>query len=303
MTSMTRRQALAGATAAGAAVMLPGKVEARTIAKVGTRDILVISDGSFAVPPGTFRDVPEAEVQALFTAANFTPTGRNVLNVTLIKDGDEYTLLDAGSGERFLEGSGKLADNLDAAGIDRAKIKRVFFTHAHPDHLWGAVDAMDDSTFPNATFGISETEFAFWANADVYGKLPEDRKSFAAGAQRVFKTLGDKLTRFKPRQEIAPGLLAMESPGHTPGHVHFAVFSRTETVVVLGDALTHPIISFQKPDWANPIDFDPAQGAATRKKLLDEFARDKLAFIGYHLPSPGLGRAEAKDGAFRFVQG
>ena len=304
MAMLNRRSLLTGAALAGGAMVLPRVAQAQKVASVGTRDVLVISDGAFAVPPGmNSRDVPPHEVEALFKAENFSPTGRNVLNVTLIKDGDDYTLLDAGAGERFLEGSGKLSDNLDAAGIDRSKIRKVFFTHAHPDHLWGAVDSMDDSSFPNASFHISEAEFDFWSHPDVYSRLPEDRKAFAAGSQRVFKTLGDKLQRFKPRQEIAPGLIAMESPGHTPGHVHFVIFTRGSALVVLGDAITHPVISFRKPEWINSVDYDPAQAGATRKKLLDEFARDQLPFIGYHLPVPGLGRAEVKDGAFRFVAG
>lgn len=303
MSLMTRRTALAGAAAIGAAVALPARAQAQTIASIGGRDVLVISDGAFAIPGSPARDVPQAEVEALFKAENFTPTGRNVLNVTLIKDADGYTLLDAGAGERFLEGSGKLADNLDAAGIDRAKIKRVFFTHAHPDHLWGAVDSMDDSAFPNAIFGMAEAEYNFWMGADVFSKLPEDRKSFGAGAQRVVKTLGDKISTFKTRQEIAPGLMAMDSPGHTPGHVHFVIFARNEALVVLGDSITHPVLSFRKPEWQSGNDMDGAQGAATRKKLLDELAKDKIPFIGYHLPSPGLGRAEVKDGAFRFLAG
>lgn len=300
---ITRRAAVAGAIATGTVLTVPGPATAQSIASIGGRDVQVISDGAFAIPDAAVRDVAPAEVDALFKSENFTPTGRNVLNVTIIKDADGYTLLDAGAGERFLEGSGKLADNLDAAGIDRSKIRRVFFTHAHPDHLWGAVDSMDDSAFPNAIFGMAETEYNFWMSADVFSKLPDDRKSFGAGAQRVLKTLGDKISTFKTRQEIAPGLMAMDSPGHTPGHVHFVIFARNQALVVLGDALTHPVLSFRKPEWPSGNDMDGAQGAATRKTLLDELARDKIPFIGYHLPSPGLGRAEVKDGTFRFVAG
>lgn len=300
---ITRRAAVAGAIATGTVLTVPGPATAQSIASIGGRDVQVISDGAFAVADAAVRDVAPAEVDGLFKSENFTPTGRNVLNVTIIKDADGYTLLDAGAGERFLEGSGKLADNLDAAGIDRSKIRRVFFTHAHPDHLWGAVDSMDDSAFPNAIFGMAETEYNFWMSADVFSKLPDDRKSFGAGAQRVLKTLGDKISTFKTRQEIAPGLMAMDSPGHTPGHVHFVIFARNQALVVLGDALTHPVLSFRKPEWPSGNDMDGAQGAATRKTLLDELARDKIPFIGYHLPSPGLGRAEVKDGTFRFVAG
>jgi len=228
---------------------------------------------------------------------------RNVLNVTAIKDGADWTLLDCGSGDKFLPGSGKLLENLEAAGIARTAVKSVILTHAHPDHLWGAVDSFDDEAFPNATFHISEVEWAFWTDPDVMKKVPEDRQMFAAGAQRVLKVIGEKSKRFKPGQEVAPGIMAVDSSGHTAGHVSLVVSGGGSSLVVLGDALTNAAISFRHPGWLSGSDADADQGAATRKKLLDWLAKDKLPFIGYHLPAPGLGRAEAKDGAYRFIAG
>jgi len=35
--------------------------------------------------------------------------------------------------------------------------------------------------------------------------------------------------------------------------------------------------------------------------LLDRLAADRGRLIGFHLPFPGLGRVERKDGAYRFV--
>jgi hypothetical protein len=39
----------------------------------------------------------------------------------------------------------------------------------------------------------------------------------------------------------------------------------------------------------------------TRKKLLDRLATDRSRLIGFHLPYPGHGMVERKDGAYRFV--
>lgn len=301
---VTRRfflHGMAGAAVLGAA--MPAR--AIEVARLGERSIHVVSDGGFQMPlAAVSRGVAPDEVIALLKAEGLpTDVSNTVLNVTFIKDGEDWTILDAGSGGNFLPGSGKLAANLDAAGIDKEKVKRVIFTHAHPDHLWGAIDEFDSDLFPNASYQISEAEWAFWQSPDVYSKLPEDRHMFAAGAQRILKAIADKTTRFKPGQEVAPGIVAVDTAGHTPGHCSFAVSAGGKSVLVLGDAITHKAISFQHPEWQSGSDTDAAMGAATRKKLLDQLVTDKLPFIGYHLPTPGLGRAERNGGAYRFVAG
>jgi hypothetical protein len=45
----------------------------------------------------------------------------------------------------------------------------------------------------------------------------------------------------------------------------------------------------------------PDQAVATRRKLLDRLATDHSKLIGFHLPYPGVGIVERKDGAYRFV--
>jgi glyoxylase-like metal-dependent hydrolase (beta-lactamase superfamily II) len=275
------------------------------VAKLGARTVHVISDGTFTMPlAAVARGVQPDELIALLKSEGL-PTDANhaVLNVTLIRDGEDWTILDAGSGANFLPGSGKLATNLEAAGISRDAVKRVIFTHAHPDHLWGAIDEFDSDLFPNASYQISEGEWAFWQSPDVFSKLPEDRHMFAAGAQRILKAIAGKTTRFKPGQEVAPGIVAVGTPGHTPGHVSFAVSAGGKSMMVLGDAITHKAISFRHPEWQSGSDTDAELGAATRQKLLDQLMTDKIPFIGYHLPSPGLGRAEKDGTAYRFVAG
>lgn len=307
----TRRVFLSGLGASGALALLAptpllvSTARAVEVARLGPRSIHVVSDGGFEMPLSMLaRGVPPDELAALLKSAGL-PTGeaRTVLNVTLVKDGEDWTILDCGAGGNFLPGSGKLATNLAEAGIDREKVKRVLFTHAHPDHLWGAIDEFDSDLFPNARYQISEREFAFWSAPDVYAKLPEDRHFFAAGAQRIMKALGEKLERFAPGKEVAPGILAVETGGHTPGHVSFEVAGNGQSVLVLGDALTHPVISFQHPDWRTISDTDPDHGVATRWRLLDRLVADRLPVIGYHLPAPGLGRVERAGSAYRFVAG
>ena len=58
-------------------------------------------------------------------------------NITLVRTPGETILIDVGAGPHYMPGAGKLADNLEAAGIDRKSISKVVLTHAHPDHPLG----------------------------------------------------------------------------------------------------------------------------------------------------------------------
>lgn len=278
---------------------------AAPVAKLGAREVHVLSDGAFSMAAASsIRDRSPDEVIALLKANGVNPEGmQNVLNVTAIKDAEGWTLIDCGSGDKFLPGSGKLLDSLDAAGIDRKQVKRILMTHCHPDHLWGAVDSFDEIAFPEATIHISEVEHDFWRSPDAVKAMSAGREMFASGAARVLKSVDEKIKRFKPGQEVAPGIVAVDTAGHAPGHVSFVVSAGGQSLMVLGDALTQSVISFTRPDWHLVNDQDPGKGAATRRRLLDQLAKDRLPFIGYHLPVPGLGRAEAKDGAYRFLAG
>ena len=74
-----------------------------------------------------------------------------------------------------------------------------------------------------------------------------------------------------------------------------------EGLIIGGDALTHPLISFQHPEWKPTADHVPDQAVTTRRKLLDRLTADRSKLISFNLPYPGVGIVERKDGAYRFV--
>ncbi len=300
---VTRRETLLGLGATALAVCAPARAFAATIARLGAKEIISFSDGMVSVPAGLVaRDRAPAELAATLRAGGFpADINRMPLNVTAIRDGDSLTFMDCGAGARFLEGSGNLAAAIEDAGIDRAKVSRVLFTHAHADHLWGAMDEFDEPLFPNARWAMPLAERDFWMDKNVLQKLPEAFQMMAAGAQRVIGQLGDRLETFRPGEEVAPGIAAFDTGGHTPGHVSFEVRGGNESLIVLGDALTHPLISFAYPEWMPASDQEGERAVTTRRKLLDRMAAEKLRMIGYHLPGSGAGQVERKDSAFRFV--
>lgn len=152
---MLNRRTLFAATATGLATCaLPAFAAAHYPLKHGTFELTIVSDGHLVLPTSFLAPgAPPAEREALLKAAGQTGEQySSPTNVTLIRAGSDLILVDMGSGDRFMPTAGKLWDNLKAAGIDKAKITKVVFTHGHPDHLWGTVDELDELVTPGAGF-------------------------------------------------------------------------------------------------------------------------------------------------------
>lgn len=276
---------------------------ATTNLKVGAAEVFTVSDGNLVLPGSFFFDgLPQDEVAQILAALNLSPDQlQPPCNVTLLRDADRVILFDAGSGPAFVPTAGTLLDSLDAIGIAADDITDVVFTHAHPDHLWGVLDDFDEPVFANANYLMAQAEWDYWRDPATVDTIGQARAAFAVGAARRLEAIEERATFFADGQEILPGIMALASPGHTPGHMCFEVRSGTEAVLIGGDAIGNPHIAFARPDWASGADQDPALAAQTRLRLFDKLTQDKIALIGFHLPDGGIGRAEPQNGAYRFV--
>ena len=302
MTQLTRRTLLASSAATLAASALPALAAASVSFKHGAFDVTVVSDGHLVLPTTMLApSAPPDERAALLKAAGQTAEQyESPTNVTLVRTGNDLILIDMGSGDRFMPPAGKLWDNFKSAGIDKANITKVVFTHGHPDHLWGAVDELDDLTTPDAAFYVGAAEWDFWQGDDAVRGLPAERAGFVTGARRNYAAIKSRVKMFKAGDDIVTGLRAIATPGHTQGHVSLEL-AGGDGLIVGGDVLTHPLISFAHPEWKPTADHVPDQAAETRKRLLDRLAADRSKLIGFHLPYPGVGTVERKDGAYRYV--
>ncbi|RWM87062.1 MAG: MBL fold metallo-hydrolase [Mesorhizobium sp.] len=286
----------------------PGQANTRTILKSGDLEVLVVSDGYFVLPTGFLvaPETPTPEREAVLKAAGQGGEQLQLANnVTILRKGSDVVLVDAGTGPHHQPSAGKLAENLRAVGIQPAAITKVVLTHGHPDHLWGVLHADDRPVYPNAIYFVSSVEWNVWADPDVAQKLPavfpkERAASIATGTKHHFSRIKDKVTMVRGGDEIVGGIRIVTTPGHTPGHISVEV-AGDGGLVIAGDALTHRLISFRYPSWRVPVDCDADDGIATRLRLLDQLATDKQRLIGAHLPFPGSGFVERKDGSYRFV--
>jgi len=170
MPTFDRRSFLAASAAGFAVHALPAFAATPYTFKHGAFDVTVVSDGHLVLPTSFLApDASPPERNAILKAAGQTGEQYNSpTNVTLIRaNNNDLILIDMGSGDRFMPTAGKLWDNLKAAGIDKAKITKVVFTHGHPDHLWGTVDELDDLVTPDAAFYIASAEWDFWTSENA----------------------------------------------------------------------------------------------------------------------------------------
>jgi glyoxylase-like metal-dependent hydrolase (beta-lactamase superfamily II) len=279
--------------------------QSTTVFKSSSLEALVLSDGHFVLPMDFLvtPDAPPVEREAALQSAGH---GGNqiqlVNNVCVIRSQSAVILVDAGAGPRHQPTAGKLVGNLKAAGIEPSAVTQVVLTHGHPDHLWGILDANDALVYPNASYVVSAAERTVWGDPDVMGKLPTALANARVvnGAKNHFSRIKDKVRMVRNGDEIMSGVRVIDTPGHTPGHMSVEL---GDGLLIAGDVLTHLVISFQHPSWRVAVDHEADRGVSTRLRLLDRLATDKGRLLGAHLPFPGTGFVERKDGAYRFVAG
>lgn len=262
----------------------------------------VVSDGHLLLPTTVLGvNADRAEVTA-FLEAHYesAETAYAHANALVVDAGPSRVLVDVGSGSGFQPTAGRLLANLAAAGIDPASITHVVITHAHPDHLFGILGAAG-AILPQAEVVIGAAEHGFWTAEGLAAQFPEAMRFLVTGAVASLEAVKDRLVLAADGAEVAPGVRLMATPGHTPGHMSVLVTSGPRSLLVTGDAATHAYISFERPGWAFGFDADPEGAIATRRRLLDMAASDRVTLLGFHFPFPGIGHAVREGDAFRYL--
>ena len=159
---------------------------------------------------------------------------------------------------------------------------------------------MEDSAplFANARYVAGDVEYNFWTSGDRVG-TPGERVHKLTNSN--VKPLAEKMTFLGNEGTVASGVTAMEAASHTPGHTAYHLESAGKRLLLGGDFCNHYIVSLERPEWHVRFDVEKEKAAATRKRLLDMIATDKIPFAGYHMPFPAVGYVEKKDGGFRYV--
>ena len=207
----------------------------------------------------------------------------------LVNTGSKVVMIDAGTGGQLGPTTGQLARALAAAGIEPKAIDTILISHFHPDHISGIKDKDGNKVFANAEILVPSQEWAFWMDDTRMSAAPESMRPSFLNARRIFADIAGEVKRFEPGGEVMPGIASIAAFGHTPGHTVFAVASGNQSVLVLGDTTNHPWLFARNPEWQGVFDIDGDMAAATRKRLLDRAAADRMLVQGYHFPFPASG--------------
>jgi len=277
---------------------------------IGDLKAISISDGHFGGPGlahPTFGTNVDAETFKKQVEKNFLPTTQwtAALNTLYLEIGGKKILIDTGTGNRdAAQPHGHQLKNLIRAGIDPASIDTIILTHAHFDHIGGAIDANGAPVFAKAEIVINGTEHNFWRGDADLSKTAMDSATQTTIRDVAKKNLGllkDRLRIVKPGDTLAPGITAIDAPGHTPGHLALMIDSGKETLLHIADAGHFFATVLAHPEWKVAFDTDADVAVTTRRNLFEMAASDGMRVMAYHFPWPGIGHIDRRGDAYHWV--
>ena len=233
-------------------------------------------------------------------AAKHVPGGKapTATMVFAVKISDQIVLVDTGNGNA----ASQLMNGLAKAGIKPEAVTLVLLTHLHGDHIGGLV--IDDKrAFPNARVMLSKPERDFWYSDAGMAAFPARKAGFES-ARRILNLYGDKVSTYAFGDTIIPGIVALDSTGHSPGQTCFLLESDGQKLVFWGDLVHAAALQFPRPEFNATFDMDPPAAAATRKRYMEQAVAEKLPAAGSHFPFPAIGRVETgPEGGFVYKPG
>lgn len=296
-TTFTRRAILGSAAALPLAGLTgPARAAAPMLGAATTRFNRVML-GGFEVTTLLAATMPRPDPQTIFglnvspdefasvsAAANIPiDQAQFFFTPTVINTGSELVLFDTGLN------ADAITSALNDAGYTPDQVDVVVISHMHGDHIGGLMRDDGEATFPNARYVTGQVEFDAWAAME--------NETFNA----KMRPLAEKTSMIGDGDSVAPGLTALAAFGHTPGHMTYLVESEGRSLLLAKDFANHYVWSLGHPDWEVKFDMDKAQAAATRRRLLDMLATDKIPFVGYHMPWPAMGFVETRGDGFHYV--
>ena len=277
--------------------------------KLGDFEVATIMDSKVirtGLTPSFGGEAAAAEIKAL-AAVNRIDADRyeHPFTPTLVNTGKELVLFDSGNGSLSAEYEqlkgrlppGNLVAHLSQAGYKPEDVDVIIITHGHPDHIGGLTKG-DQPVFPRARYVFGAVDFDFWKKGE---NVREARKFNRELYVKICLPVADRATFIKPGDEVVSGIRAIEAYGHSPGLLAFHIESEGKRLLNWADTCNHYVVAIQRPDLHLDVDDEKDKAVATRKRILDMVASERLMVAGFHMPFPGLGWIEKTGGAYRWV--
>ena len=290
-----------------AAAPVPPQVPGYYRFRVGQSVMTMVHDGQAIRPnptQGFVRNASAEEISTSMRAQGLNPAQLvNPFTIPVLRTPRGTVMFDTGNGPQTAADSrvGQLPANLSAAGIDPAAIDIVAFTHFHGDHIGGLLDGGGNAAFVRARIVVPEKEWAFWMDEGQASRAPEAMRPAFANVRRRFAPYESRVERVADGAEILPGLRLTETPGHTPGHSSYHLADGDAQAMILGDVTSRPEFNLTNPGWHVIFDMDPVQAEATRRRVFDRVAADRIRCVAYNWPFPTNGTVLKEGNGYRLV--
>ena len=276
-------------------------MEPTATASIGDYTITPVWDGTIDANIDGIRGLDPGSVRELI-AAETARTGRDPVTMPvrafLVSRGGRHTLVDAGTGHFKGPLTGLLPASLAELGVRPEQIATILMTHIHMDHAGGLTDIAGKPVFPNAEIVLQEAEAAYFLDTPI-DQLDARSQRNVADQRRILGAYGARVRRVAEGTDV-DGLVAMLTPGHTPGHTGWLVSSGGKQALVLGDVVHLGAVQLPRPETMMIYDVDGQRAVATRQRVLAWAARDRLLVAGAHLSAPGLGYIVTSGAGYAF---
>lgn len=267
---------------------------------VGDFEVTALSDGTINLNVDELlKGISKKDIKKALAYHHLSLPVETSVTGYLVNTGSKLVLIDAGVGGGNGPTLGKLVSSLKAAGYQPEQVDEVLITHLHFDHV-GGIAAAGARVFPNAVVRAEQHDADFWLSADNMAKAPEGFKGFFEMAQKAIKPYAEagKFKPFSGNTELVPGIRAVVTHAHTPGHSTYVVESKGQRLVILGDLIHVGAVQFDKPKVAITFDSDSKNAIKQRLQTFDRIARDGDLAAGAHLSFPGLGHLRKQGSGY-----
>lgn len=219
-------------------------------------------------------------------------------NVFLWQTDGKNILFDAGYGKL-------LFDNLQFLKVNSEEIDAIYITHMHGDHFGGLLRD-GNVAFPTAVLYLSQAEYDYWTDDELFNKMPENRRGGILSVKNVLEAYKEQLCLFEPNtinsiDSVSFGIQAIACYGHTPGHTAYFLESGNDKLLIWGD-LTHAMaIQMPYPKIAVTYDTHSENAIQSRSAILQWVSEQAIPVAGMHIAYPGIGTIEKSKAGYRFI--